>query len=101
MSIPRLRIALDNSLARRNRTGTGVYVSQLVQQLSRRPELSLEVFDGWSWGNGTSGTVGRALATAGRPAGGDGYLPYFLPKQRIELLYSPALLFALKCPCPP
>jgi glycosyltransferase involved in cell wall biosynthesis len=100
MSIPRLRIALDNSLARRNRAGTGVYVSQLVQQLSARPELSLEVFEGWDWGNGSRSMASRALGTVGRLAWLNGYFPYFLRKQKFDLVHSPAFLLPVNCPCP-
>src|SRR5258708_33806359 len=100
MSTPPLRVALDNSLARRNRAGTGVYVAQLVQQLSARPELSLEVFEGWDWGNGSRSITSRALGALGRLAWLNGYFPYFLRKQRFDLVHSPAFLLPMNCPCP-
>src|SRR6476646_4807696 len=42
-----LRVAWDNSLARRNQTGTGVYASQLIRELGAKPDLTLQVFEGW------------------------------------------------------
>src|SRR5260370_16105257 len=100
MSTPSVRVALDNSLARRNRAGTGVYVAQLVQQLSARPELRLEVFEGWDCGNGSRSITSRALGTLGRLAWLNGYFPYFLRKQKFDLVHSPAFLLPMKCPCP-
>lgn len=42
-----LRVAWDNSLAKRNPTGTGVYANQLIRELAAKPGVTLEVYEGW------------------------------------------------------
>ncbi len=101
-----LRVAWDNSLARRNPTGTGVYSSQLIHELSAQPEVSLKVFDGWDPSDRARGVYGDQgiLARARRGATGlfwiHGYFPYLLRKQRFDLLHSPAFVVPFGCPCP-
>lgn len=42
-----LKVAFDNSLSGRNLTGTGVYASQLIRELSANPEIQVRVLSGW------------------------------------------------------
>jgi glycosyltransferase involved in cell wall biosynthesis len=101
-----LRVAWDNSLARRNPTGTGVYSSQLIHELSAQPELNLQVFEGWDPSERARGVYGDQgiFARAHRGVTGlfwtHGYFPYLLRKQRFDLLHSPAFVVPFGCPCP-
>ncbi|HEV3317459.1 MAG TPA: glycosyltransferase family 1 protein [Candidatus Angelobacter sp.] len=101
-----LRVAWDNSLARRNPTGTGVYSSQLIHELSAQPELNLQVFEGWDPSERARGVYGNQgiFARAHRGVTGlfwtHGYFPYLLRKQRFDLLHSPAFVVPFGCPCP-
>src|SRR5689334_15327027 len=42
-----VRVAWDNSLARRNPTGGGVYATQLIRELNANPGVDLKIFEGW------------------------------------------------------
>ncbi len=101
-----LRVAWDNSLARRNLTGTGVYASQLIHELSSQPELQLKVFGGWDPSQRKRGVYGNQgiLARAYRAITGlfwsHLYFPYALRKERFDLLHSPAFVVPFACPCP-
>ena len=101
-----LQIAWDNSLARRNPTGTGVYASQLIHELSAQPELKLKVFEGWDPSQRKRGVYGNQgiLARAHRAMTGlfwsHLYFPYALRKERFDLLHSPAFVVPFGCPCP-
>jgi glycosyltransferase involved in cell wall biosynthesis len=101
-----LRVAWDNSLARRNPTGTGVYASQLIRELSAAPGLDLQVFEGWDPAKrkpgefGSQGVVSRGLRAASGMLWGHAYFPYALRKGRFDLLHSPSFVVPLACPCP-
>ncbi|HEV2965203.1 MAG TPA: glycosyltransferase family 1 protein [Candidatus Angelobacter sp.] len=101
-----LQVAWDNSLARRNPTGTGVYASQLIQELGAQPALKLKVFDGWDPSQRARGVYGDQgiLARAHRAVRGifwnHLYFPYLLRKERFDLVHSPAFVVPFGCPCP-
>lgn len=101
-----LQVAWDNSLARRNPTGTGVYASQLIHELSAQPDLRLKVFEGWDPWQRKRGAYGDqgTLAHAHRAITGlfwsHLYFPYALRKERFDLLHSPAFVVPFGCPCP-
>lgn len=101
-----LQVAWDNSLARRNPTGTGVYASHLIHELSAQPEVNLRVFDGWDPWRRNRGVYGDQgiLARARRAVTGlfwsHLYFPFALRKERFDLLHSPAFVVPLGCPCP-
>src|SRR5262249_31126641 len=101
-----LRVAWDNSLARRNPTGTGVYASQLIRELSSVPGLDLQVFKGWDPAKrkpgefGSQGMLSRGIRAASGMLWGHAYLPYALRKGRFDLLHSPSFVVAFACPCP-
>jgi len=95
-----LRVAFDNSLTGRNRTGSGVYVSELLSRLNSHPELKLHVFSGPNWSNGHAGPVVKGLRSAGRLFWAQCYLPFSLHRSRFDLLHSPAFILPAVCPCP-
>ena len=64
-----LKVAWDETFARRNLTGTRVYAENLLKHLAARPELQIEVFEGW-------GTARRAGSTAARAGQGIGNLAW-------------------------
>ena len=101
-----LRVAWDNSLARRNPTGTGVYSSQLIRTLGQQPDLTLEVFNGWDpWGR-TRGVYGNQALLARGSRAFTGllwnhlYFPHLLRKKRFDVVHSPAFVIPFGCPCP-
>jgi glycosyltransferase involved in cell wall biosynthesis len=101
-----LRVAWDNSLARRNPTGTGVYATQLIRELSGAPGLDLQVFAGWDPAKrkpgefGSQGVLARGMRAAGGMLWGHAYFPYLLRKGRFDLLHSPSFVVPFACPCP-
>ena len=100
MTVHPLRVAFDNSLTGRNRTGGGVYVSELLYRLNANPELKLRVFNGPTWSNGNHGPIVKSLRSAGRVIWAQGYLPLSLYRSRFDLLHSPACVLPAVCPCP-
>lgn len=102
----RLRVAWDNSLIRRNPTGSGVYATQLIRELAGQPEIDLEVFSGWDPANrkpgefGHQGVLSRGARAIRGLAWSYGYFPYLLRKGKFDLLHSPAVVVPLGCPCP-
>jgi glycosyltransferase involved in cell wall biosynthesis len=101
-----LRVAWDNSLARRNPTGTGVYSSQLTHALGLQPDLTLEVFDGWDpWGRARGVYGNQALLARGYRAitglfWSHFYFPHLLRKKHFDVIHSPAFVIPFGCPCP-
>src|SRR5258708_20386112 len=101
-----LRVAWDNSLARRNPTGTGVYSSQLTHALGLQPELTLEVFDGWDPWERARGVYGNQTLLARGYRGITGlfwshfYFPHLLRKKHFDVIHSPAFVIPFGCPCP-
>jgi glycosyltransferase involved in cell wall biosynthesis len=99
MSQRGLKVAFDNSLAGKNLTGTGVYASQLIRELSASPEIRLSVLSGWASGSG-GGAMLRKLRGLGRLAWSHGYLPLMLRKEKYDVLHAPAFVIPHGCPCP-
>jgi glycosyltransferase involved in cell wall biosynthesis len=101
-----LRVAWDNSLARRNPTGTGVYATQLIRELGEAPGLDLQVFAGWDPAKrkpgefGSQGIFSRGMRAASGMLWGHAYFPYLLRKGRFDLLHSPSFVVPFACPCP-
>lgn len=101
-----LRVAWDNSLAKRSQTGTGVYATQLIRELTAKPEVALQIFEGWDPAKRKPGEYGsqRILARGIRALSGmtwsHGYLPHLLRKGKFDLLHSPAFVVPFTCPCP-
>ena len=57
-----LKVAWDNSLAGRDRAGTGVYAARLLEQFANRSDLRLEVLQGWRR-NSSATLISRGLGT--------------------------------------
>jgi glycosyltransferase involved in cell wall biosynthesis len=101
-----LRIAWDNSLAKRNLTGTGVYATQLIRELTAKPDVALQVFEGWDPARRKPGEFGHqgVLARGARAIRGlawsYGYFPLQLRKGKFDLLHSPSFVVPFGCPCP-
>lgn len=106
MNNRRLRVAWDNSLARRNPTGSGVYATRLIRELSSKPDLSLEVFEGWDPARrkpgefGSQGILARGARAVRGLAWSYGYLPLQLWRREFDLLHSPSFVVPFGCSCP-
>jgi glycosyltransferase involved in cell wall biosynthesis len=100
MSKRRLHVAWDNALAGRNRTGTGVYASELIRELSADPELHLEVFNGWNIGRRSDGLVARGTRSLSNLCWNDWYFPRLIRSRDFDILHSPAFVAPVPCPCP-
>jgi glycosyltransferase involved in cell wall biosynthesis len=95
-----LHIAWDNSLAGRDRAGTGVYASGLLLQLTAAPDLKVEVFDGPSRPREHGGVLARGIQNVKTLLWTHHYLPRLLAEESFDLLHSPAFIAPLRCPCP-
>jgi glycosyltransferase involved in cell wall biosynthesis len=95
-----LHVAWDNATAGRSRTGTGVYSSQLIRELSADPELRFEVFSGWNFARGSNRFVARGIRSLSALLWNHWYLPHTLRRQGFDLLHGPAFVVPLPCPCP-
>jgi glycosyltransferase involved in cell wall biosynthesis len=99
MRQPALKVAFDNSLAATNQTGTGVYASQLIRELSTRQDIQLSVLSGWGSRPG-GGMFVRKLRSMGRFAWNHVCLPLVVRRQHFDLLHAPAFTVPFGCPCP-
>src|SRR6185437_9112890 len=99
MSQPALKVAFDDSMSRKNQTGTGVYASQLIRELSANPEIRLSVLSGWGSAAG-GGAVLRKMRGMSRLAWAHGYMPLMLRKVKYDVLHAPAFVIPRGCPCP-
>ncbi len=100
----RLRIAWDNSLVRRNPTGSGVYARQLVRELEKSPEIELAVFEGWQDARkagdfGSQSVPARALRAARGMLWSHVAFPRRLRREKFDVLHSPAFILPFSCPC--
>jgi glycosyltransferase involved in cell wall biosynthesis len=100
-----LRVAWDNSLARRNPTGGGVYATQLIRELSANPGVDLKIFEGWD-AKRRPGEFGSQSILARAKRGLNGlfwshtYFPYMVRKENFDVVHSPAFVVPFICPCP-
>jgi glycosyltransferase involved in cell wall biosynthesis len=95
-----IKLAWDNCFPRRNPTGSGVYASRLLENLTGNPELDLNVFDGWPDSSGEAGRLGRMLRVGGNLIWTHFDLPFRLWKGGFDVLHSPAFIAPVKAPCP-
>jgi len=100
-----VRVAWDNSLARRNPTGGGVYATQLIRELKANPGVDLKIFEGWD-AKRQPGEFGSQSILARAKRGLNGlfwshtYFPYMVRKEKFDVVHSPAFVVPFICPCP-
>jgi glycosyltransferase involved in cell wall biosynthesis len=89
-----LTVAWDDSLARRDKGGTGVYAARLRERFLQSEEVNLLVMEGWQRSqNRGIGTLSDLLWT-------HAYLPAKLLQLKPDLLHSPAFIAPYAAPCP-
>ncbi len=87
-----LRIAWDNSLAGRDRSGTGVYAANLIQALRKNVDVKLEVFERPNWADRRNGIFGRAAGALAGLMWAHWQLPRRLRQGKYDLLHGPAFV---------
>jgi len=95
-----LKVAWDNCRARRDQGGTGIYAARLLEQLTNRSDLEIEVLQGWQADSRAGKLVNRGLRAAGDLFWTHVYLPHLLSKQHFDLLHAPAFIAPVRSPCP-
>src|SRR5690348_6338586 len=96
-----LKVAWDNSLAGRDKAGSGVYASRLLEQFAGRSDLRVEVLNGWRRNSSANGLIGRSRGTIADLLWTHTYLPRVVRKMRADLLHSPAFIApVMAVPCP-
>jgi len=95
-----IKLAWDNCFARRNLTGTGVYATRLLEQLTGDAAVDITVFNGWPGGARGPTRLTRTLKNAGNLAWTHLDLPLRLGIRGFDVLHSPAFIAPLKAPCP-
>jgi glycosyltransferase involved in cell wall biosynthesis len=93
-----LRVAWDNCLARRDKAGTGTYAARLLEQFTKRPELRMDVLNGWHLAG--KGFAAAATRTAGDVLWTHACLPALVWKHGADLLHSPAFVAPIAASCP-
>jgi glycosyltransferase involved in cell wall biosynthesis len=93
-----LRVAWDNCLARRDKAGTGTYAARLLEQFTKRPELRMDVLNGWHLAG--KGFAAAATRTAGDLLWTHACLPALVWKHGADLLHSPAFVAPIVASCP-
>jgi glycosyltransferase involved in cell wall biosynthesis len=85
-------------LARRDKAGTGTYAARLLEQFTRRPELRMDVLNGWHLAG--KGFAASATRTAGDLLWTHACLPALVWKHGADLLHSPAFVAPMVASCP-
>ncbi len=97
MSNRQLRIAFDNSLTRRNLTGTRTYALHLIQELSSAPELNLKVFNGPDMGGHRKGLAARIARGMASLYWRNLQFPQLLREGDFDVLHGPAFVVPTRC----
>jgi glycosyltransferase involved in cell wall biosynthesis len=96
-----LKVAWDNSLAARDKAGTGVYAARLLEQFAQRTDLCMQVLQGWRRDSPANGLIGRGIGTVANMLWTHAYLPRLMGKMHVDLLHAPAFVApAIATPCP-
>jgi len=93
-----LRVAWDNCLARQDKAGTGVYAARLLEQFGRRPDLRIDLLNGWRHLSGRN-PAAAALRAAGDLLWTHACLPALVWKRSPDLLHAPAIIAPVVSPC--
>jgi len=94
-----LKVAWDNCLASQDKAGTGIYAARLLEQFANRPELRLDVLNGWRHLSGAS-ILPASLRGAADLLWTHACLPALLWKRGANLLHAPAFIAPIASPCP-
>ena len=94
-----LKLAWDNTFARRNHTGSGVYASRLLEQLAARSDIEVTVLEAWPR-EPSRIVASRALRTAGNLLWTNLALPRITRRFNVDVLHSPAFVAPVSCLCP-
>ncbi len=94
-----LKVAWDNSVAGRDKAGTGVYAARLLEQFASRRDLRMEVLKGWRR-NSSNKLASRGLGTIGNLLWTHAHLPRILRKIGADVLHAPAFVAPSRAPCP-
>ena len=95
-----LKVAWDNSLAGRDKAGTGVYAARLMEQFADRKDLRMEVLGGWHRNSSANGVLSRGWGTIGNLFWTHSYLPRLIRKMHADLLHAPAFVSPVAVSCP-
>jgi|HubBroStandDraft_2_1064218.scaffolds.fasta_scaffold01762_3 glycosyltransferase involved in cell wall biosynthesis len=95
----KLRVAWDNCLAGQDKAGTGVYAARLLEQFADRPDLQIDVLNGWHH-SPRSGVAASALRVAEDLFWTHAGLPAQLWKRDVDLLHAPAFVAPIASPRP-
>ncbi len=96
-----LKVAWDNSLAARDKAGTGIYAARLLEQFAQRTDLCMQVLPGWRRDSSMNGLMGRGVGTVASMLWTHAYLPRLMGKMHVDLLHAPAFVApAMTTPCP-
>jgi len=95
-----LKVAWDNTLAGRDKAGTGVYAARVLEQFADRKDLHVEVLQGWHRNLSADGLISRGWGIVGNLVWTHTFLPAILRKRHADLLHSPAFIAPISAPCP-
>ncbi len=95
-----LKVAWDNNIACRDKAGTGVYASRLLQEFTVSREITVTALDGWQHRFRSAGLFGRAIGTVSDLLWTHAWLPVILLNRTVDLLHIPAFVGPLVAPCP-
>jgi glycosyltransferase involved in cell wall biosynthesis len=95
----KLTIAWDNCLASKDKAGTGIYATRLLEQLVKRSDVRMDVMTGFPATSRGSGAA-AALRTARNLMWTHAHLPFLLWRRRPDLLHAPAVVAPIISPCP-
>ncbi|HST79029.1 MAG TPA: glycosyltransferase family 1 protein [Verrucomicrobiae bacterium] len=95
-----LKLAWDNTFARRNQTGSGVYASRLLEHLVKRQDLEVHIFEGVLKNSPRRNKASRAWQTASNLLWTHLRLSDRVALSRFDVLHSPAYIAPLNSPCP-
>jgi glycosyltransferase involved in cell wall biosynthesis len=100
MNNRRLRVAWDNSMAGRDRAGTGRYSAGVTTELRKNTGLDLEVISGPQRNGSAPGSLVRGAQIARDLLWYHCCLPHSLGHTHFDVFHGPAFVLPLWCPCP-
>jgi glycosyltransferase involved in cell wall biosynthesis len=95
-----MKVVWDNSLAGRDKGGTGVYSARLLEQFAGRKELYMEVLEGRHQSFSANGVISRGWGTVSNLLWTHAFLPRILRRVNADLLHAPGFIAPLVTACP-